>query len=670
MAQEKIEILFKPKGNQALIRAVKQLDIATKQLKGSVSVYEKEIKKTNKSNKALKGGMLDITTEGRLLNNSFATIRSKMLLASFAAGIFTASIGRLTRLFGEQEAAEKRLSVALGKNANVLNLYASEMQKVTAFGDEEIINAMALIANYTSNEAAIKQLTDSTLDLAAAKGKNLSEAAEMVAKSVFSSTNALQREGVTIEGTAGSVERLESLTSSLSTLYSGQAVAATETFNGSMKDMQDALGDLGENIGEVLAPSILALAGILQSVAEHFDAQKIKNYATAIGGAAFAYGILSGAIVTAAKATVLFFKGNLKTAAIMIAIGAAAEIADRHFNLFSDGTEDLEKELEKLNSTLSDTGSKLNGIGLSEMEGVLKAEIAANNLSLSIDGVGKSEQRLAAVKAEMLFIMTEIKDFRELDERDMARHAGLQLEQHEIEKQIQSEKMQAAVDVFNSLNSIASEYASMETERAENKMAEADAEADSIIEAEKKKRSFQKKSLKQQEAFEAEVRKKAEQSKEAIAKKANKAKAIAFRVDQATAVSAAVMNTSEAYTKALAVPPAPNTVLAGLAAGLGAAQIATILAQKPPKMAKGGIIGGNLHSQGGTIIEAERGEFVMNRDAVDAIGAENLNRMNRGGGGGANITFSGNVMSDDFIENEAIPKIKEAVRRGSDIGAS
>ena len=33
-----------------------------------------------------------------------------------------------------------------------------------------------------------------------------------------------------------------------------------------------------------------------------------------------------------------------------------------------------------------------------------------------------------------------------------------------------------------------------------------------------------------------------------------------------------------------------------------------------------------------------------------------------------NISFKGNVVSDSFIEDEAIPKIKEAIRRGADIG--
>ena len=55
---------------------------------------------------------------------------------------------------------------------------------------------------------------------------------------------------------------------------------------------------------------------------------------------------------------------------------------------------------------------------------------------------------------------------------------------------------------------------------------------------------------------------------------------------------------------------------------------------------------------------------------VESIGVENLNGMNRTGqtSGGVNVTFSGNVVSDDFIEDVAIPKIKDAIRRGADIG--
>ena len=109
----------------------------------------------------------------------------------------------------------------------------------------------------------------------------------------------------------------------------------------------------------------------------------------------------------------------------------------------------------------------------------------------------------------------------------------------------------------------------------------------------------------------------------------------------------------------------------------GAVQIATIsnalsqMGSGAPQYAEGGYVGGRPHSQGGTIIEAERGEFVMSRNATESIGLETLNQMNQqGGAGNINISVTGNVLTQDFVEGELAESIKEAVRRGSDFGLS
>lgn len=81
--------------------------------------------------------------------------------------------------------------------------------------------------------------------------------------------------------------------------------------------------------------------------------------------------------------------------------------------------------------------------------------------------------------------------------------------------------------------------------------------------------------------------------------------------------------------------------------------------------------GGVVQGQDNVPILAQAGEFVMQRSAVESVGLEAMNRINQGGSAGnVNISFSGNVMSQDFIEDEAIPMIKEAIRRGADIGVS
>jgi len=163
-------------------------------------------------------------------------------------------------LFGKQELAEKKLEAALGRTSPALLEQARALQQVSMFGDEVIIEAQALIGSFVKEESAIKAATKATLDLAAAKGMELTVAADLVSKTLGSSTNALSRYGIEVTGAVGSTERLESLTGNLAEVFGGQATAQTDTFAGSMAQLSNAFGDLQEDLGEKLAPSIRALA--------------------------------------------------------------------------------------------------------------------------------------------------------------------------------------------------------------------------------------------------------------------------------------------------------------------------------------------------------------------------------------------------------------------------
>lgn len=94
------------------------------------------------------------------------------------------------------------------------------------------------------------------------------------------------------------------------------------------------------------------------------------------------------------------------------------------------------------------------------------------------------------------------------------------------------------------------------------------------------------------------------------------------QADKALAVFEAIIGTAAAVASAKTIP---LKVLAGI---IGAAQLAIILSQPIPKFKKGGMVGGRSHEAGGTMIEAEKGEFVVNKSSV-ARHRDALDAMNR-----------------------------------------
>lgn len=119
-------------------------------------------------------------------------------------------------------------------------------------------------------------------------------------------------------------------------------------------------------------------------------------------------------------------------------------------------------------------------------------------------------------------------------------------------------------------------------------------------------------------------------------------------------VAQIVLDTASAMTEAL-----PNVPLSLAIGALGTIQQGIALATPPPKYEQGGLVGGRRHSQGGTMIEAERGEFVMSRSAVESIGTETLNQMNQGGAGGITLNISAPLVDETIIDT-IIPAIKKA----------
>ena len=223
-------------------------------------VLRTKLKGANKTKKGLKGIDSGIRSIGK----------SAMALGAgfFAAQGIISGFRSVISAAGQQELAEKKLESALGRTSQALLNQASALQQVSMFGDEAIIEAQALIAAFVDDEEQIKKATQATLDLAAAKGMDLTAAADLVSKTLGSSTNAMSRYGIEVTGAVGSTERLNSLTGNIANLFGGQASAQAETMTGSIEQMKNAVGDAAEAIGTLLSPVVITVTEGIKFLAE------------------------------------------------------------------------------------------------------------------------------------------------------------------------------------------------------------------------------------------------------------------------------------------------------------------------------------------------------------------------------------------------------------------
>ncbi len=653
-AQQTVTIQFKAKGDEVLIETIKKLDKATKGLiKAQAKIIQVENKKvaSSKSHRksieklrvalqlegkslrdlniplsqykqALKGNDLAIaqlrrTTKGyirtlkgqgkgifdtehgnRILGGSFAVLRSKMLLASFGAGIFTSSIMRLVNVYGKQQKAEKLLETSIGKRSKALLGYASQQQKVTAFGDEETIQAMSLVGAYTDNEQAIAQLTKASMNLATAKGMTLSGAVDLVSKSVFSSTNALSRYGVTIEGTQGSVERFESATSALNALYGEQAEAFANTLPGSVSQLSNSVGDLGERFGQVLAPAIIASAKLLKSFVESIDAEEIKSYGLALSTVAGIYITYAHGVTIASRAMTLFNKISKKNIAILGATLVVGAMIDK-LNIFANSTGDVTEEIKALEKELKSL-TTTTGVSLAQTQKLAMAELKY---------------------AHATGITTDIEKERQINTLEFNQLR----EQHGVTEANFGRIMQENTEFAIAYN--------------ENRTKSAEIE-----------RNYTEATLSGFGQLLGGLSALAKQNKE----QAELAKSLA--------IAGAFVDMFAGANKAF---KQGGTLGFFTGSAIIAQGTANIMQMKAQKFEQGGLIGGQRHSQGGTLIEAERGEFVMSRNAVDSIGLENLAEMNSTGQSSVNVNISGNVIgTKGFVRDFLIPEINTAIEKG------
>tara|TARA_Y100000593_G_scaffold58329_1_gene108439 strand:+ start:3576 stop:5867 length:2292 start_codon:yes stop_codon:yes gene_type:complete len=298
-------------------------------------------------------------------------------------------------------------------------------------------------------------------------------------------------------------------------------------------------------------------------------------------------------------------------------------------------------ELVRLMMLLSQAMSQEETLAQKQISQIQNRNIAINNLAVATGDMTKNEAAMLNLNEKHIAVdeMLEKGFINEIQHTETMNK--LQLEAINIEQQLREEKMKSATMVIDSIQEVTSVMSSNLEARIQKE-----------IDEEKAKASWDRMNKNQQDARERQIN-----------DKYKKERANLFIADKALALSELYINTELAAMKVIGQTGVFGVPMAALVRAQGLVSAGLILAQKPPEYEYGGLVGGRRHSAGGTLIEAEQGEFVMSRAAVDSIGVNTLNAMNQGGAG-VTVNVSGNVLTQDFVEGELAESIQEAVRKG------
>lgn len=647
--------------NKQVAKANKKVESSSDEVTNSTKENSNATDENSKKKKKNKREGDLATKSNRLLKRSFATLRSEILLASFAFGTIGTLVGKFISLSNQQEDAEKRLETALGFRSQKLLEGASALQEQTRFGDEQIIQAQALIAAFVDEEDAILKATEATLDLASAKNMDLNAAADLVSKSIGSSTNALTRYGIQVSGAVGSTERLESAVNGIAKAFGETATQDALTFGGQVDQLQNRLGDFGEDIGDVqkqkFKPLLERVNELSKSLIGNEKAAKIAANGLILLAGAFTIMIGGGLIrivVSSIGALATNFKG------LVTAVAGGGKAIGRFFKRVlgkkgASQVDDVAKEIVPF-------GDKIKNLFTNFLQTAQAGGILAGTFKILSNGADEASQKTEklAKAQERLRIRNEV--------------AASALKAT-AEEQLKANILLASGTADETANNKALFKTMQEIERItgqdivlnEEKISQLGLHA-SMVEGltEKEKELFNARLALNEQTIAGSISdEKATQLRTAALaqfgqtlaslKPGNKSFALlGVRLSQIQAVADAYGSFNRYMNM---TPPRPG--LANLALAQGLANAATI--EKQAGKVRAAAMGADFVTQGRQMLMVGDNDTGAERVQVTPLGN---NRAGSGGMRDIQINLNGNVLgTSEFVRDELIPAIEDTLER-------
>jgi len=203
------------------------------------------------------------------LQLALGRLRNQLLLLTFAYQSIKRIVLPVIKAAEDQEHAERRLEIAFRMRKNAtdeqiesMKRYASALQIMTVYGDEEIMNVMSLLANFRLTTRQIREATPVILDVARSYSDLTGESLDLegVTRGLGRALSgeglrALQQLGIHIPKTVKDSKDFKSILEAIKRV-AGDSAKSMGTLSDEIKKFKNNIGDISEEIGLKVLPKM------------------------------------------------------------------------------------------------------------------------------------------------------------------------------------------------------------------------------------------------------------------------------------------------------------------------------------------------------------------------------------------------------------------------------
>lgn len=337
------------------------------------------------------------------------------------AGLLKGIYDDLTESYRVQAQAETQLEAAaknnpylLSESVTKLKNYASEIQSISTYGDEQLIPFMAQLASAGRTEAEIMEIMSASVDLAASGSMSLDSAVKNLNKTYSGLSGELGETNPQIKALTAEQLKSGQAVKIIASQYKGMASEVAKA-TGTSQQLKNAMGDLKEELG---APFEKAVSPVRAFFAE-----------------------LIGGWASAKKA-----KRELEESLGKIEEGTAG--TDDYSKALAEANKELERLLQNqrdLNEALSDPAGETATAILENIPGVMKGDVDALKLLIEMtdEAIKKQEEEIKTLEAARKPLADAEQAAAQEAETEKKRAEALAAENEQMEKR---DKLREAYD--------------------------------------------------------------------------------------------------------------------------------------------------------------------------------------------------------------------------------